>query len=127
MGTPRAATIQGDRSVLLEVDHPGYEDARAILARYAEIEKSPEHVHTYRLSDLALWNAAEAGATAAQILEGLASISRFPIPSHVEHEIRDRLGRHGVCSLHDHPTDPRVLRLASGSGSSASASRQTRR
>ena len=60
----RAAIVQGDRSVLLEVEHPAYEEARTVLARFAEIEKSPEHVHTYRLSDLALWNAAAAGATA---------------------------------------------------------------
>lgn len=108
----RAAIIQGDRSVLLEVDHPGYERARRVLARFAEIEKSPEHVHTYRLSDLALWNAAAAGAKADEVIEGLRSISRFELPSIVEHEIRDRLARHGVCSLHDHPSDPALLRLA---------------
>ena len=71
----RAAIIQGDRSVLLEVDHPAYEEARVVLARFAEIEKSPEHVHTYRLSDLALWNAAAAGATSTEIIEGLRTIS----------------------------------------------------
>ena len=108
----RAAIVQGDRSVLLEVDHPAYEDARQILARYAEIEKSPEHVHTYRLSDLALWNAAAAGATADDVVTGLRAISRFDVPSHVEHEIRDRIARHGVCSLHDHPLDPSLLRLS---------------
>ncbi|MDQ3035989.1 MAG: DEAD/DEAH box helicase [Myxococcota bacterium] len=107
-----AAIVQGDRSVLLEVDHEGYEDARRVLARFAELERSPEHVHTYRLSDLALWNAAAAGATAEEIVEGLRSISRFPLPSNVEHEIRDRVARHGICSLHDHPSDAALLRLA---------------
>ncbi|AKF09565.1 DNA repair helicase XPB [Sandaracinus amylolyticus] len=110
--TDRAAVVQGDRSVLLEVDHPGYEAARQILARFAEIEKSPEHVHTYRLSDLALWNAASAGARADEVIEGLRAISRYDVPASVEHEIRDRMARHGVCSLHDHPSDPALLRLA---------------
>ena len=104
--------MQGDRSVLVEVDHPGYEEARAVLARFAEIEKSPEHVHTYRLSDLALWNAASAGASADEIVEGVRRISRFELPALVEHEIRDRMARHGVCTLHDHPSDPARLRLA---------------
>jgi DNA excision repair protein ERCC-3 len=108
----RAAIVQGDRSVLVEVDHPAYEDARAVLARFAEIEKSPEHVHTYRLSDLALWNAASAGATADEIVRGLRAISRFELPSLVVHEIRDRMERYGVCSLHDHPNDAAQLRLA---------------
>ncbi len=98
--------------MLVEVDHPGYERAREVLARFAEIEKSPEHVHTYRLGDLALWNAASAGLTADEIVEGLRSISRYALPSIVEHEIRDRMARYGVCSLHDHPSDPALLRLA---------------
>jgi DNA excision repair protein ERCC-3 len=107
----RAAIIQGDRSVLLEVDHPAYEEARVILARFAEIEKSPEHVHTYRLSDLALWNAAAAGATSTEMIEGLRTISRFDLPANVVHEITDVVGRHGVCSLHDYPSEPSQLRL----------------
>lgn len=104
--------MQGDRSVLVEVDHPDYERARDVLVRVAEIEKSPEHVHTYRLSDLALWNAAAAGARADEVIAGLRSISRFEVPPHVEHEVRDRMGRHGVCSLHDFKPDPARLRLA---------------
>jgi DNA excision repair protein ERCC-3 len=112
VSSDRAVIVQGDRSVLVEVDHPDYERARALLARFAEIEKSPEHVHTYRLSDLALWNAAAAGLSAAEIIEALRAISRFEVPSLVEHEIRDRIARHGVCSLHDYKPDPSVLRLA---------------
>lgn len=112
MSSERAAIVQGDRSVLVEVDHPAYEAARAALARFAEIEKSPEHVHTYRLSDLALWNAAGAGASADEIITSLRAISRFELPSLVEHEIRDRIARWGVCTLHDHPSDRAQLRLA---------------
>ncbi|GAB5547901.1 MAG: helicase-associated domain-containing protein [Sandaracinaceae bacterium] len=108
----RPAIVQGDRTVLLEVDHPGYDAARKQLARFAELEKSPEHVHTYRVGDLSLWNAAAAGLTADEVLSALRAMSRFPVPSHVEHEIMDRMARHGVCSLHDHPSDPSKLRLA---------------
>jgi DNA excision repair protein ERCC-3 len=102
--------VQGDRTVLLEVDHPDYERARDLLARFAELERSPEHVHTYRLSALALWNAAVMGVTADEVVSGLASISRFAVPPHVEHEIRDLLSRHGVCRIVD-GVDPSSLWL----------------
>lgn len=95
------AIVQGDRTVLLEVEHAAYAHARDVLARFAELERSPEHVHTYRLSALALWNAAALGVTADEVIAGLASISRFAIPGHVEHEIRDLLSRHGVCRIVD--------------------------
>src|ERR1041384_3693049 len=106
----RPAIIQGDRTVLLEVDHPGYEAGRDILSRFAELERSPEHVHTYRLSALALWNAAALGVTTDEVLDGLRAISRYDLPGHVEHEIRDLMARHGVCRLVDGP-DPATLRL----------------
>jgi len=106
----RPAVVQGDRTVLLEVEHPAYEQARDLLARFAELERSPEHVHTYRLSALALWNAAAQGVSADEIIAGLRAISRFELPGHVVHEIADLVGRHGVCRLVDGP-DPRQLRL----------------
>lgn len=108
----RAAIVQGDRSVLLEVDHPAYDRAREALARFAEIEKSPEHVHTYRLSDLALWNAAASGVGPEEVVESLRAISRFDVPSVVEHEVRDRMARHGVCALFDVKGDESLLRLS---------------
>lgn len=95
------AIVQGDRTVLLEVEHPEYARARDLLARFAELERSPEHVHTYRLSALALWNAAVMGVTANDVVDGLASISRFAVPAHVEHEIRDLMSRHGACRIVD--------------------------
>jgi DNA excision repair protein ERCC-3 len=106
----RPAIVQGDRTVLLEVDHARYEEGRDILSRFAELERSPEHVHTYRLSALALWNAAALGVTAGEVLDGLRAISRFELPGHVEHEIRDLMARHGVCRLVDGP-DPATLVL----------------
>jgi DNA excision repair protein ERCC-3 len=111
MSDQRAAVIQGDRSVLLEVDHPGFERARGILTHVAELEKAPEHVHTYRLSDLALWNAAAAGSDARQVIEDLRGISRYPLPDAVVHEVTDRMGRHGVCVLHD-TREAATLRLS---------------
>ena len=63
--------VQSDRSVLLEVDNALYGEARDALARFAELEKSPEHIHTYRLSPLSLWNAAASGLTADSILTSL--------------------------------------------------------
>jgi DNA excision repair protein ERCC-3 len=110
VATDRPAVVQGDRTVLLEVEHPGYAHARDVLARFAELERSPEHVHTYRLSALALWNAAAQGVTADEVVTGLASISRFELPGHVEHEIRDVLSRHGVCRIDDGP-EPGALWL----------------
>jgi DNA excision repair protein ERCC-3 len=111
MSADRPAVVQGDRTVLLEVEHPGYEHARDVLARFAELERSPEHVHTYRLSALALWNAAALGVTADDVIGGLREISRFAIPPHVEHEIRDLLSRHGVCRIADAADDPGSLWL----------------
>ncbi len=97
----RPAIIQGDRTVLLEVDHPEYSRARDLLARFAELERSPEHVHTYRLSALALWNAAAQGVTVDEVVHGLASISRYDLPAHVVEEVRDLFARHGVCRMVD--------------------------
>ncbi|MEO8845080.1 MAG: DNA repair helicase XPB [Kofleriaceae bacterium] len=97
----RPAIVQSDRTVLVEVDHPAYEQARDVLARFAELERSPEHVHTYRLSSLALWNAAALGVTVDDVLTGLAEVSRFEIPANVVHEIREVFSRHGVCRIVD--------------------------
>src|SRR5437870_12432354 len=73
--------VQGDRTVLLEVDNPRYAEARDALAPFAELEKSPEHIHTYRLTNLSLWNAAAAGMTAPAMLEVLGTYSKFPLPT----------------------------------------------
>ncbi len=105
--------VQGDRTVLLEVNNPYYEEARDHLARFAELEKSPEYIHTYRLSSLSLWNAAAAGLTADAILEGLARYAKYPLPENVEVEIREAIGRYGRVRLLPDPLDPLRLRLAS--------------
>ena len=72
--------VQGDRSVLVEVDNPRYAEARDALAPFAELEKSPEHIHTYRLTDLSLWNAAAAGMSAQAMIDVLTRYSKYPCP-----------------------------------------------
>ncbi len=91
--------VQGDKSVLLEVDNKFYQDARDVLARFAELEKSPEYVHTYRITPLSLWNAASAGLTAEMILEGLGRYSKYPIPGNVRVDIEDYISRYGRVKL----------------------------
>ncbi len=91
--------VQSDRSVLLEADHPQYEDARDVLARFAELEKSPEHIHTYRISPLSLWNAAASGLDAATILETLNRLSKYEVPQNISREITEFITRYGQIRL----------------------------
>ncbi|NBY02353.1 MAG: helicase, partial [Planctomycetes bacterium] len=91
--------VQGDRSVLLEVDNPKYAQAREALAPFAELEKSPEHIHTYRLSNLSLWNAAAAGLTAVAMVEVLKTFSKFPLPATISTDICEVVGRYGRVSI----------------------------
>ncbi|MGB4869948.1 MAG: DNA repair helicase XPB [Candidatus Promineifilaceae bacterium] len=91
--------VQGDKSVLLEVNNPLYQQARDVLSRFAELEKSPEYIHTYRISPLSLWNAASTGLAADAIIEGLARYSKYPLPGNVEVDIREYIGRYGRVRL----------------------------
>ena len=91
--------VQSDRTILVEVDHPLYEEARDRLARFAELEKSPEHMHVYRLSPLSLWNAASAGLDADGVLESLGNLSKYEIPQNIRREIIDFIARYGQLRL----------------------------
>src|SRR5438874_13306263 len=91
--------VQGDRTVLVEVDTPKYPEARDALAPYAELEKSPEHIHTYPLTPLSLWNAAAAGHSAASMIEVLNKLSKFPIPSNIPADIAEFVSRDGRLAL----------------------------
>ena len=91
--------VQSDRTVLLEVNNPRYEQARDALAQFAELEKSPEHVHTYRISPLSIWNATAAGCRAEQILAALEQFSKFPVPANLAQEIAEYAGRYGKLIL----------------------------
>ncbi|MFV9426927.1 helicase-associated domain-containing protein, partial [Rhodococcus aetherivorans] len=72
--------VQSDKTVLLEVDHERANEARQAIAPFAELERAPEHIHTYRVTPLALWNARAAGHDAEQVVDALVSHSRFAVP-----------------------------------------------
>lgn len=91
--------VQGDRTVLVEVDNPKYAAARDALAPFAELEKSPEHVHTYRLTNLSLWNAAAAGMTADAMHDVLARYTKFPLPGNLAADLKEVVGRYGRVKL----------------------------
>src|SRR4051812_45611479 len=91
--------IQADKTVLVEVDNPKYAEARDALAPFAELEKSPEHIHTYRLTSLSLWNAAATGMSADAMLDVLGRFSKFPLPSNLGADITDLVSRYGRVKL----------------------------
>jgi DNA excision repair protein ERCC-3 len=91
--------VQGDKSLLLEVQNERYETARDALARFAELEKSPEYIHTYRITPLSLWNAASSGLTAAEILTQLEDFSKYGLPANVVRDIDEYVGRYGRVKL----------------------------
>lgn len=91
--------VQSDRTLLLQVDSPNYADARDALAAFAELQKSPEHIHTYRLTPLSLWNASAAGHSVEQVLDSLKKYSRYDVPQNIVAEIRDFMGRYGLLKL----------------------------
>lgn len=91
--------VQSDRTILLEVDNPLYPEARDALARFAELVKSPEHIHTYRLTSLSLWNAAASGLDAETIIQTLAGYSKYPLPANVVADIREYMDRYGKVKL----------------------------
>jgi DNA excision repair protein ERCC-3 len=93
------AIVQSDRSILLEVAHPDFEAARRALAAFAELEKSPEHIHTYRISAVSLWNAAAAGVGADEIARTLVQLSRYEVPQAVLADVRDLCARYGRLRL----------------------------
>jgi DNA excision repair protein ERCC-3 len=109
--------VQSDRTVLLEVAHPQAEAARHELAVFAELERAPEHIHTYRITRLGLWNARAAGHSADEILATLESYSKFAVPQSVTMEIVETIGRYGKLVIERRPdgiltlrsTDPAVL------------------
>lgn len=99
--------VQGDRSILVEVDNPRYAEARDALAPFAELEKSPEHIHTYRLTPLSLWNAAASGHSAAEMIETLGKLTKFPMPPNIAPDIQEIVSRYGRIRLekYDNPID----------------------
>src|SRR3954465_1840177 len=95
--------VQSDKTVLLEVDHELAGAARAAIAPFAELERAPEHIHTYRITPLALWNARAAGHDAEQVVDALVSFSRYAVPQPLLVDIVDVMARYGRLQLVKHP------------------------
>ncbi|GHV14435.1 helicase [Spirochaetia bacterium] len=91
--------VQSDRTLLLDVHAPGAEDARAAVMPFAELEKSPEHIHTYRITPLSLWNAAGAGFAPADIVTVLNTYTRYPVPAGILEGFSDTMARYGKIRL----------------------------
>ena len=91
--------MQSDKTLLLEVDHPQAAAARGAIAPFAELERAPEHVHTYRVTPLALWNARAAGHDAEQVVDALVTYSRYAVPQPLLMDIVDTMGRFGRLQL----------------------------
>ncbi|MBE7187536.1 DNA repair helicase XPB [Jatrophihabitans endophyticus] len=96
--------VQSDKTLLLEVEHPQAGEARGAIAPFAELERSPEHVHTYRITPLALWNARAAGHDAEQVVDALVRFSRYTVPHALLVDIADTMDRYGRLQLVKHPT-----------------------
>ena len=101
--------VQSDKTVLLEVDHSQANDARMAIAPFAELERAPEHVHTYRITPLALWNARAAGHDAEQVVDALTTYSRFPVPQPLLIDVVDVMGRFGRLQIANHPAHGLVM------------------
>ncbi|RZT88695.1 DNA excision repair protein ERCC-3 [Pseudonocardia sediminis] len=101
--------VQSDKTLLLEVDHADAPAARAAIAPFAELERAPEHVHTYRVTPLALWNARAAGHDAEQVVDALVRWSRYPVPQALLVDVVDTMGRYGRLQLSNHPAHGLVM------------------
>ena len=102
--------VQRDKTLLLEVDHADSAECRKAIAPFAELERAPEHVHTYRLTPLGLWNARAAGHDAEQVVDTLLRYSRYPVPHSLLVDVADTMDRYGRLSLVKHPVHGLVLR-----------------
>jgi DNA excision repair protein ERCC-3 len=101
--------VQSDKTLLLEIDHPMAADCRKAIAPFAELERSPEHIHTYRLTPLGLWNARAAGHDAEQVIDTLLAYSRYAVPHALLIDIAETMARYGRLRLEKHPVHGLVL------------------
>lgn len=106
---PGPLVVQSDRTLLLEVDHPQADACRMAIAAFAELERSPEHIHTYRLTSLGLWNARAAGHDAEQVVDALLRYSRYPVPTSLLVDVTDTMARYGRLRIEKHPAHGLVL------------------
>ncbi|MBB2914750.1 DNA excision repair protein ERCC-3 [Streptosporangium becharense] len=101
--------VQSDKTLLLEVDHELAGECRKAIAPFAELERAPEHVHTYRITPLALWNARAAGHDAEQAVDALIGYSRYPVPQALLVDVAETMARYGRLRLEKHPVHGLVL------------------
>jgi DNA excision repair protein ERCC-3 len=101
--------VQSDKTLLLEVDHEQADAARKAIAPFAELERSPEHIHTYRLTPLGLWNARAAGHDAEQVVNVLLTFSRYAVPHALLVDVAETMARYGRLRLDKHPVHGLVL------------------
>ncbi len=104
--------VQSDKTLLLEVDHENFAECRNAIAPFAELERSPEHIHTYRMTDLGLWNASAAGFDAEHVVDTLITHSRFPVPHSLLVDVAETMARYGRLRLQMHPAHGLVLSTA---------------
>jgi DNA excision repair protein ERCC-3 len=101
--------VQSDKTLLLDVDHSAAAEARMAIAPFAELERAPEHMHTYRVTPLALWNARAAGHDAEQVVDALMRFSRYAVPQPLLVDIVDTMGRYGRLQLTNSPVHGLVM------------------
>ncbi|MGN6782273.1 MAG: DNA repair helicase XPB [Marmoricola sp.] len=101
--------VQSDKTLLLEVDHEQADACRKAIAPFAELERSPEHIHTYRLTPLGLWNARAAGHDAEQVVDVLLTFSRYAVPHALLVDVAETMDRYGRLRLEKHPSHGLVL------------------
>ncbi len=108
-----ALIIQSDRSILIETAHDDYEVVRDKLAVFAELVKSPEHIHTYKITNISLWNACAAGASIDEVIAVLTTHSRYDIPQNIIADIHEYMSRYGSILLKHDATGALVLKTKS--------------
>lgn len=101
--------VQSDKTLLLEVGHAQGSECRHAIAPFAELERAPEHIHTYRITNLGLWNARAAGHDAEFVVDVLLRYSRYPVPHSLLVDVAETMARYGKLTLHTHPTHGLVM------------------
>lgn len=101
--------VQSDKTLLLDIDHPHSTECRRAIAPFAELERSPEHIHTYRLTPLGLWNARAAGHDAEQVIDTLIKYSRYAVPHSILIDVAETMSRYGRLRLEADPVHGLIL------------------
>ena len=101
--------VQSDKTLLLDIDHPLSTECRRAIAPFAELERSPEHIHTYRLTNLGLWNARAAGHDAELVIDTLIKYSRYAVPHSLLVDVAETMSRYGRLRLEADPVHGLIL------------------